>query len=386
MILYGERLLSGPRADHVARALLNVAGRLKLTGAREGAGLLCVPAGTNGRGLAEVGVLPDAGPGLSDAPLEGRSTAQIAGGAAAGELTALYLLHTDPLRDLPHGALWARRLDTATTVVAHADFLTEGIREYATVVFPSESYAEKEGTVTHPDGRLQRLRRSIAHQGETQRRVGDARRARAAHRPRARACRPARGHRPRGRGRPVLRRDHATTRSAAGACAGRSATPRPAFAFEVDLGPFELEPPPPSPAGVRRPLPPRHVPLGVGGARGGGLARAALPASAPARGARARRRPAPRRARGRPRRSSGRTARACTRRSRCAPRCRPGASSSRTRSPRTPPRRSRAPSWRCARRDRPRAPGRRRVRRAVVDADPEVDRDLPRSACRSCRS
>ena len=74
VILYGERLLSGPRADHAARALLNVAGRLKLTGAREGAGLLCVPAGTNGRGLAEVGVLPGAAPGLSDPVLEGRST------------------------------------------------------------------------------------------------------------------------------------------------------------------------------------------------------------------------------------------------------------------------------------------------------------------------
>ncbi len=248
VILYGERLLSGPRADHVARALLNVAGRLRVTGAREGAGLLCVPSGTNGRGLAEVGVLPDAGPGLSDAPLEGRSTAQIAGGAAAGELTALYLLHTDPLRDLPHGALWRSALDTATTVVAHADFLTEGIREFATVVFPSESYAEKEGTVTHPDGRLQRLRRSIAHQGETQaewallvelaRRIGldlEVPTGPVATGLVAAAVPFYAGITPDeigGRGVRWQERDAVS-----------------AFAFEVDLGPFELEPPPPSPAG-----------------------------------------------------------------------------------------------------------------------------------------
>jgi NADH-quinone oxidoreductase subunit G len=62
---------------------------------------------------------------------------------------------------------WERALDAATTVVAHAGFLTEGIREHATVVFPAESYAEKEGTLTHPDGRLQRLRPAIGHQGET---------------------------------------------------------------------------------------------------------------------------------------------------------------------------------------------------------------------------
>jgi NADH-quinone oxidoreductase subunit G len=167
VILYGERLVSGPRADHAARALLNVAGRLGLSGARSGAGLLCIPSGTNGRGLAEVGAVPTAGPGLTEPALEGRDTAQIGGGAAAGELLALYLLHVDPLRDLPHRALWSRALDVATTVIAHTDFLTEGIREHANVVFPAESYAEKEGTLTHPDGRLQRLRPSIAHQGET---------------------------------------------------------------------------------------------------------------------------------------------------------------------------------------------------------------------------
>jgi NADH-quinone oxidoreductase subunit G len=49
--------------------------------------------------------------------------------------------------------------------VAHASFLTEGIGEYADVVFPAEAYPEKEGTVVHPDGRLQRLRLAIAHPG-----------------------------------------------------------------------------------------------------------------------------------------------------------------------------------------------------------------------------
>jgi NADH-quinone oxidoreductase subunit G len=167
VILYGERLVSGPRAEQAAQALLNVAGRLGVTAGRDGTGLLGVPAGTNSRGLAEVGVLPNAGPGLAEAALDGRDAAQIAAGAAAGELSALYLMHVDPLRDLPARESWEAALDAATTVVAHAAFLTEGIREHATVVFPAESYAEKEGTITHPDGRLQRLRQAIGHQGET---------------------------------------------------------------------------------------------------------------------------------------------------------------------------------------------------------------------------
>jgi NADH-quinone oxidoreductase subunit G len=249
VILYGERLVSGPRADHAARALLNVAGRLELTGGRGGAGLLCIPAGTNGRGLAEVGVLPNAGPGLAEPPLDGRDAAQIAGGAAAGELSALYLLHTDPLRDLPHRDLWESALDAATTVVAHADFLTEGIREHATVVFPAESYAEKEGTVTHPDGRLQRLRRSIAHQGETQAEwavlTEVARRL--------------------GLDLDVLTGPMATAQLAAGVpfYAGithdeiggqgvrwQERDAASAYDYEVDLGPFELEPPPATPDGA----------------------------------------------------------------------------------------------------------------------------------------
>ena len=44
--------------------------------------------------------------------------------------------------------------------------LTEGIAEHATVVFPAESSAEKEGTIVHPDGRVQRLRSAIKRPGE----------------------------------------------------------------------------------------------------------------------------------------------------------------------------------------------------------------------------
>jgi NADH-quinone oxidoreductase subunit G len=164
VVLYGERLVSGPRGAEAARALLDLAGRLDVLGGRDGAGLLCVPSTPNGRGLAEAGVLPNAGPGLSDAPA-GRDAAAMAAAARDGELTALYLLHADPIIDLPGRQGWEAALERATTVIAHANFLTDGVREHATVVFPAESYAEKDGTITHPDGRLQRLRAAIGHPG-----------------------------------------------------------------------------------------------------------------------------------------------------------------------------------------------------------------------------
>jgi NADH-quinone oxidoreductase subunit G len=161
VIVYGERLTHGARGEHAARALLNVAGRV-VTTSHDGSGLLELPAGCNGRGLREVGVLPNAGPGLSPVNSPGLDSSGIAAAAAVNQLKALYLLHVDPMRDLPERRLWTKALARAKTVVAHAAFLTEGLWEHADVVFPAESYAEKEGTITHPDGRVQRLRPAIA--------------------------------------------------------------------------------------------------------------------------------------------------------------------------------------------------------------------------------
>jgi NADH-quinone oxidoreductase subunit G len=160
VILWGERI----GADALPQ-LLRITNRLGLAD-RDGAGLLEIPAGANGRGLREAGVLPNAGPGYVAPPASGRSAAEIAQAAADGELTALYLFQTDPVRDHPDRALWERALHHAGLVVAHASVLTDGIREHANVVFPAESYAEKDGTVVHPDGRLQRLRMAIAHPRE----------------------------------------------------------------------------------------------------------------------------------------------------------------------------------------------------------------------------
>jgi NADH-quinone oxidoreductase subunit G len=162
VILWSEAI-----GDAAGQALLRIAEELELDG-YEGAGLLGIPAGANGRGLREAGAVPDAGPGLALRDEPGRDAAQIARAAADGELTALYLLQTDPVRDLPDRALWDKALHGAALVVAHASVLTEGLAEHATVIFPAESHAEKEGTTVHPDGRLQRMRMAIAHPEEVQ--------------------------------------------------------------------------------------------------------------------------------------------------------------------------------------------------------------------------
>ncbi len=159
VIVWGERLQAAALPH-----LLAIADRLGLAG-REGAGLLEIPVGSNGRGLREAGVLPGFGPGYSEVA-EGRGAAEIALAAAEGDITALYLFETDPVREREDRELWERAMARAGLIVAHASVLTQGIAEHANVVFPADSYAEKEGTVVHPDGRLQRLRTAIAHPRE----------------------------------------------------------------------------------------------------------------------------------------------------------------------------------------------------------------------------
>jgi NADH-quinone oxidoreductase subunit G len=192
VVLWHERLGAGADGEAAVRALLALAATLGLA-ATGGAGLLEIPAHANGRGLREAGVLPNAGPELGELGADaedGLDAHGIAAALAAGELAALYLLDADPLAGPsplpssehlrspwaePERELWEQALERASTVIAHATFLTEGIRAHANVVFPALAYAEKEGTVVHPDGRVQRLRPGVARPGETrdERRVLD---------------------------------------------------------------------------------------------------------------------------------------------------------------------------------------------------------------------
>jgi NADH-quinone oxidoreductase subunit G len=142
--LWHERLSAGADGEAAVRALLDLAATLKLSDT-EGAGLLEIPTHANGRGLREAGVLPDD---------DGLDSGSIVEAFVSGELSCLYLLGVDS------------PVSGDGTIIAHAPFLTDALREHADVVFPAEAYPEKEGTVTHPDGTAQRVRRAVRHLGE----------------------------------------------------------------------------------------------------------------------------------------------------------------------------------------------------------------------------
>ncbi|MGK2931641.1 MAG: molybdopterin-dependent oxidoreductase, partial [Solirubrobacterales bacterium] len=160
VIVWGERIGRGVNGPAAVDSLIELTEAL---GQAE-AGLIEIPDISNARGLREVGCLPDSGPGLTEVS-NGRDVEEIRAALESGDLKSLVLFGVDPLRDFPDTEGWRRALEAADFVVCFSMTATDS-SEYADVVFPTESHAEKDGTVTHTEGRLQRVRPSAERPGD----------------------------------------------------------------------------------------------------------------------------------------------------------------------------------------------------------------------------
>ncbi|HSR94774.1 MAG TPA: NADH-quinone oxidoreductase subunit NuoG [Solirubrobacterales bacterium] len=161
IVVWGERI--GREGEEAISALLGLAEALNLA-SKEGSGLLETPDVSNARGLREAGCLPDAGPGFAEAT-PGKDTEEIRAALESGALKSLILFGVDPLRDFPDTVAWQRALAAAEHIVCFSTF-ENATTAISDVVLPLETHAEKDGTVTHPDGRLQRVRPSASRPGD----------------------------------------------------------------------------------------------------------------------------------------------------------------------------------------------------------------------------
>jgi NADH-quinone oxidoreductase subunit G len=96
----------------------------------------------------------------------GRDATSILEGLREGDLKALVMLGTDPVRDHPEPQLASEGIESADFVVALDHFLTDSSR-MADVVLPVEGFAEVEGTVTNLEGRVQKVNRLVPGPGLT---------------------------------------------------------------------------------------------------------------------------------------------------------------------------------------------------------------------------
>lgn len=152
MLAYGL-----PYTAHSKELAVAAANLALLTGiaGREGSGLYLCGEKANSQGAVDLGVLPGE---------KGLGARQMLAAAATGELKALYLIGEDPLVSYPDRALVEAALDKTFLIVQ--DIFLSASAERADVVFPAASFAEKEGTFTNAERRIQRLRAGIKSPGE----------------------------------------------------------------------------------------------------------------------------------------------------------------------------------------------------------------------------
>ncbi|MGQ9881674.1 MAG: NADH-quinone oxidoreductase subunit NuoG [Armatimonadota bacterium] len=167
VILCAGRVRNHPEHAELVEALVNLA---LLTGS----GLNILLPEVNSHGAADMGVLPDLLPGyarVSDPiarqrleklwetflPTEpGLTTQEMLESAVEGNLQVLYIVGEDIVQKYHDPELAQRALENAGFVVVQDLFITE-TAQYADVVLPAASSAEKEGTYTNTERRVQRF-------------------------------------------------------------------------------------------------------------------------------------------------------------------------------------------------------------------------------------
>ena len=140
----------GPKlAEAVAARVRDLAGRVRI---------LPLNSRSNTFGALDMGLAPDLAPGRVAKERPGKDTRQIMKSLESGDIRCLLLVGADPVRDMPDPRAAEEGLFAAEYVVALDLFHTES-NAHADVILPAAGFAEKEGTVTNIEGRVQKVNR-----------------------------------------------------------------------------------------------------------------------------------------------------------------------------------------------------------------------------------
>ncbi|MFQ5479754.1 MAG: NADH-quinone oxidoreductase subunit NuoG [Thermodesulfobacteriota bacterium] len=119
----------------------------------------------NQRGAWEMGVLPGLAPGYAAAPKRGLGTEQMLKAAVSGGLDAMYIIGEDPVGENPLGVSAFDATSKEGFLLVQDTVFTE-TAAMADCVLPGAFPAEKDGTFTNQEGRVQAMRRLKAPPGD----------------------------------------------------------------------------------------------------------------------------------------------------------------------------------------------------------------------------
>jgi predicted molibdopterin-dependent oxidoreductase YjgC len=182
VILISAGQNSGKEDPALARAAANLA---LLTGkiGKESCGVFVLGEKNNSQGALDMGVAPGLLPGYADwgdaaarsrfekawnltlPDQEGMGALAILQGIEEGKIKGLYLAGENPVVTYPDSARTKQALSALDFLVVQDCFLTDSA-SLAHVVLPAVTFAEKEGTFTNVDRRVQRVRPALWPLGE----------------------------------------------------------------------------------------------------------------------------------------------------------------------------------------------------------------------------
>jgi formate dehydrogenase alpha subunit len=178
-IIFGRDVMASAQAEDAVAALANLA---MVSGALHGnqGGLFPVASKGNSQGLIDAGVAPEFLPGMVDyaagkekyasswhatLPEGGADATGMLSGIEQGTIKALFLAGANPLVNFPENGRWRKALEKLDLLVVQ-DILSNDLTQLATVVLPGSASAEKRGSVTALDQRVNKLRIAVAAPGE----------------------------------------------------------------------------------------------------------------------------------------------------------------------------------------------------------------------------
>ena len=115
----------------------------------------------NSQGAIDMGVLPDMGPGYCPVTQPGMNTQQMLEAAAKGELRILWIAGEDLLDHYHDPELVRSALQSCPFVIVNELSMTS-TAEQAALVLPAASMAEKDGTYTNCEGRVQKIHEAFS--------------------------------------------------------------------------------------------------------------------------------------------------------------------------------------------------------------------------------
>jgi predicted molibdopterin-dependent oxidoreductase YjgC len=153
---------------------------------RAGTGLNPLRGQNNVQGASDMGAMPFHYPGYMEVDNEenaarweqawnvepgglsrkrGLTTTEILANARPGGVRALYIMGENPMMTEPNLNVTRHHMEQLEFLVAQDVFINES-GAFADVILPATSWAEKEGTFTNTDRRVQRVRQALAPRGQ----------------------------------------------------------------------------------------------------------------------------------------------------------------------------------------------------------------------------